>query len=176
MIIRNEFCSEVCASSPHQFPRCSTSVSFHKTAALHRVTKTLGLEGTSGGHLLHPPARAGPPPAAQDRVLMALRFPRVETHSLTGWSVLVLCHPHSEKVLPAAQRESPVFQCVPITSGCVAGHQWTEPGSVLFALCLQGGAKPKLIRSPWAFFTPSWTAPALSASRRGRDGQVSPSL
>ena len=42
--------------------------------------------------------------------------PRVEK------PVPVLSHPHSRKVFPAVQRESLVFQVVPITAGPVTGH------------------------------------------------------
>jgi len=42
--------------------------------------------------------------------------------SLPEQPVQVLGHPHSKKVFPGVQRESPVFQCVHVASGPVTGH------------------------------------------------------
>ena len=45
-------------------------------------------------------------------------------HNLSGQRVPVLHHPHRKEVLPDVQRESPVFQFVPIASNLVSGQRW----------------------------------------------------
>ena len=55
-------------------------------------------------------------------------------HSLPGQPVLGLGHCHSAKVFPDVQREHSVLQFVSSASGCVTGHHWKEPGSVLFVV------------------------------------------
>ena len=62
---------------------------------------------------------------------------RRRLHNLPGQPVPVLSQPHSKKAIPDVQRDPPVFQFVPIASGPVTGHQWKEPGSILFAPSLQ---------------------------------------
>lgn len=61
-------------------------------------TERLGLAGPSGGPLLQPPARAGPPTGLQ----------RGRHRGISGQLVPVLCHSHSlkkKKVFPDVQRE-----------------------------------------------------------------------
>ena len=58
-------------------------------------------------------------------------------HNLPGQAVAVLGHPHRRTVFSDVHREPPVFQFVPIAFGPVTGHQWKEPGSVLFSPSLQ---------------------------------------
>ena len=92
----------------------------------HRTTKWLRLTGTSGGRLVYhlPLLKQGLLQlVAQEHVQMAFEHLQGwRLHNLSGQPVPVLGHPHSEKVFPDAQREPPVFQCVPIVSGPVTGH------------------------------------------------------
>ena len=63
-----------------------------------------------------------------------MAFPYLQVwrlHHLSGQSVPVLRHPHSEKVLTNVQSEPPVFQFVPLASCPGTGHHWEEPVSVL---------------------------------------------
>ena len=60
-----------------------------------------------------------------------------ELHNLPGQPVPVLGHPHSKKVFSDVQKESPVFQFVPIDSCPVTRHHSKESGSVFFAPSLQ---------------------------------------
>ena len=60
---------------------------------------------------------------AQDHVQMAFKYLQVwRLDSLPGQPVPVLTHLHSERGLPDVERESPVFQFVPVASGPVTGH------------------------------------------------------
>ena len=61
-----------------------------------------------------------PEPVAQDRVQTAFEYIQGwRLHNLSGQPVPVLCHPQSEAVFPDVQREPPVLQLLPITSGPV---------------------------------------------------------
>jgi len=75
------------------------------------------------GHLLQ---------ATQDHIQTAFEYLQ-GIHYLTGQPVPLLNHPHSKKVFPDVQRESPAFQLVPIASCSVTANHWKEPGSILFA-------------------------------------------
>jgi len=60
---------------------------------------------------------------AHDHVQMAFEDHQGwRLHHLSGQLVPVLGPPHSEKVFPDVQRELPVLQFVPISSGPVTGH------------------------------------------------------
>lgn len=50
---------------------------------------------------------------------------------------------------------------MPNASGSLTGNDWREPGSVFFARCLW--ILTTLIKFPWAFSFPGWTAIALSS-------------
>lgn len=52
-------------------------------------------------------------------------------HNLSGEPVSVLCHLHSREVLPGGQRESPVYQFVPIALVLAIGT--TEKSLALFS-------------------------------------------
>lgn len=83
------------------------------------------------------PPQAGPP-----RVSCPSPCPDY-FHILQGWTLHnfpgSLCQclaTQYNKVFPDFQRESSVFQDVPIASFPVTGHQWKEPNPFLFALSL----------------------------------------
>lgn len=78
----------------------------------------------------------------------------------------VLGHAHSKKLSPDIQRKAPVLKCVPIALSPVTSHHSKEHGCVLFALSLQIFYIHIyiLIYVPsWAFLSPDWTVPDLSA-------------
>lgn len=52
-------------------------------------------------------------------------------HNLSRKPIQFLIYLHS-KMFPDVQTESPVFQCMLITSCLVIEHNWKEPDSVLF--------------------------------------------
>lgn len=85
---------------------------------------------------------SGPTPfssrAAQGHVQMAFQYLwGWRLHDSSGQPVPVLSHPHSEKAFPYAEKETPVFQFVPIASGPVTGHCWKNLDSIFSILSLQ---------------------------------------
>ena len=82
--------------------------------------------------------------------------------SSSAWS------PSHENVFPGVQSESRMFQLVPIASGPFTKHHWKEPGSALFASSLQVLLYIDEM-PPWAFSSPGWTVPAVSAFCHRRD-------
>jgi len=76
------------------------------------------LEGTSEGQLVQTLLKQGQPELiAQNLVQMTFEYLQGgRDHNVSGQAVSVLCHPHSESVFPDVQRQSSVFQCMPIAS------------------------------------------------------------
>jgi len=73
----------------------------------HKITEWLGLEGTSGDHLVHPILlkQVHLEQAAQDGVHASFEYlQRRRLHNPSGQPVPVLRHPHS-KVFPHVQME-----------------------------------------------------------------------
>jgi len=61
--------------------------------------------------------------AAQDRIQAGFEYlQRRRFHNFSRQPVPVLCHPHSEEVLPHVQTELPVPQFVPAAPCPVTGH------------------------------------------------------
>ena len=87
------------------------------------------------GHLVHSTMIDDIVPQAQSPVPHPggfLRSPRRKLHSHSGQPLMLLHHLHSKEVPSNVLIEPLVFQFVPGT-GC----HWQEPGSILFASCLQ---------------------------------------
>lgn len=60
----------------------------------HRITEQLRVEGSSGGHLVHPPAQASSEPAAQDHV--QVRFEHLQGQRYHIWVAYFYAWLHSE--------------------------------------------------------------------------------
>lgn len=74
-----------------------------------------------------PLAHAGPSGADCTSLQTSFEYLQGEGfHSLPGQTVSLLINPHSTKV-PDLQRESSLFQFMPIASSPVTEHQWKEP-------------------------------------------------
>jgi len=111
----------------------------------HRITECSGLEGTSVGHPVQPPAEAGSPRAGctGPRPCGFEYLQRRRLHNLPGQPVPGLRHPQSEEVLPHVQTDLPKLRFVPVAPCPVTGHHWKELGPILLTLTLE-----IFIRSP----------------------------
>jgi len=75
--------------------------------------------------------------AAQELVQAGFEYlQRRRLHNPSGQSVLVLCHPQSDKVLPHVQLERPTLQFVPIAPCPVARYHSKESGPMMIILNL----------------------------------------
>lgn len=107
----------------------------------HRIPGSLGLEGASGDHLLHPSCQAGSPRAGDAGTRWVLNVSRGRLYDRPGQPVPALCRPQCE-VLPRVEVKIPAFYFTaprPVTK-----HHKKEPGTNLLTpsfetfICIHG--------------------------------------
>ena len=121
-------------------------LSLKRVSQNHRITECWGLEGTSVGHLVQPPAEEGSPTAGCTWPCPGAPWisPEKKTPqppwaacssapSLSEWRSSSSC----STILPHAQTELPVLQFVPIAPCPVAEHHWKEFGPILLTPTLE---------------------------------------
>lgn len=125
------------------------------------VTASLGLEGTAGGHLHQPLARAGLASAGCPRPVQFWVLPQLQVPQPV-WETYVNVQSRSQwnKSFPMFGLNLLVFILSPLPCS-VSRHYWGEPGFLAFILCHQALT---LMRSLWDLSSRDPTVPALIRS------------
>jgi len=119
---------------------------------------------------VQPLLKQGHPQQGDQDHVQAAFSPGRRPHNFHGQPVPVLCHPHSTEVLSEGQRQSPVFQFVPVSPWPGTGHHCKECSSVFFAPPFR--YLWALMRSPWASSSPGRAVLNFSVSPQSKDAPV----